>query len=365
MTQPVASPPTTTQHVAHSHHRPHHQLIHSGQTPPSNISPLPYCCVARCTLPPLRQLLYARNLDLASQAAEAITHMGAYQADWLDQGAVPALAELLSECATHAQAVGLSQRHSGVTSGATSDAAAPGRQQRVRVSVVASGHCLVCNAMGHESCGFCPLSQVVKALLRVMTTDPATQQDFMAAGGLPLLFGLMRQEAGQQHSRLLASCAALTALAVVNNSTAQEVVRGCGGLEVLGACLSALGPPRPGGDDIYQLRAGCVAALTVSLKGNHANKITAREQGVLAPVVGLLRTLVEAAGVTGGRGGGLAEVEDGEQLLGAVLDLVAVAAAESPGNQVSGVGEGEWATYLALGSRACCFAAVALLDVHL
>jgi len=51
--------------------------------------------------------------------------------------------------------------------------------------------------------------------------------------------------------------------------------------------------------------------------------------------------------------------------LGAVLDLVAVAAAESPGNQVSGVGEGEWATYLALGSRACCFAAVALLDVHL
>jgi hypothetical protein len=57
------------------------------------------------------QLLYARNLDVASQAAEAITYLGAYHQDWLDQGALPALAELLQECSAHAQAVGLGARH--------------------------------------------------------------------------------------------------------------------------------------------------------------------------------------------------------------------------------------------------------------
>jgi len=51
------------------------------------------------------QLLYAHNIDLASQAAEAVTCLGeSHPQDLVAEGAIEGLVELLRECAEHARA---------------------------------------------------------------------------------------------------------------------------------------------------------------------------------------------------------------------------------------------------------------------
>ena len=231
---------------------------------------------------------------------------------------------------TAAAAEGLSGTNWGVGGGAgpadsstTTGLHLSGRQ-RMRVSVQGSIHCLVCSHPGHESCGFCPLSQVIKALLRLMTSEVDTQDVFLAAGGIPLLVGLMRQEVGQVHSRLMGSLVNLLVVAVVGNPRAQDAVRNCGGVEMLLSALAGL--MHPGRGDVHQLRVSLLTALTVSIAGNTANKLAFREQGGLATLVGMLNQLAGSAGPE--------DVEDGEQLVAAELELLCACLPECPGNQV-------------------------------
>jgi hypothetical protein len=164
---------------------------------------------------------------------------------------------------------------------------------------------------------------VIKALLRLMTSEVDTQDVFLAAGGIPLLVGLMRQEVGQVHSRLMGSLVNLLVVTVVGNPRAQDAVRTCGGIEMLSAAL--LGLSHPGRGDVHQLRVSLLTALSVCIAGNSANKLAFREQGGLAALVVLLK---EVAG-----SGGPVDVEDGEQLVAAELELLCACLPQCPGNQ--------------------------------
>jgi hypothetical protein len=70
--------------------------------------PRPYPAPPHPT-PPHPQLLYAHNIDLASQAAEAITGLAEfYPSELIAEGAIEGLVELLAECAEHARVVAAS-----------------------------------------------------------------------------------------------------------------------------------------------------------------------------------------------------------------------------------------------------------------
>ena len=359
--------------------------------------------------------MFAHNIDLASQAAEALTCLAEGRPrEVVEAGAIEGLVELLRECAEHARAVeaaggsgvgapGHTRRRSAGTSAAAVAAAyalypgggggdeggaaprplsaassrrgssgslaaagaggSPARRRhaaaggpqpgrpRPRVSLSASVACLVCASDGHESCGFCPMSSALKGLLRIMAPEPHAQARFVSAGGVGLVFELMRPEVGHPHSRVMQSLASLLAVALAGRcGAAQDEARAAGGLEVLIAALASLasqhGPapapvPASGREspgvregftsfDVYQLRFGVLNALALALDGNAASRVAFREQGGLAPAAALLRQLL-----AGRAGGGPRAIEDGEHLEGACLALLAAALADSPANQAA------------------------------
>ncbi|GIL45297.1 hypothetical protein Vafri_2465, partial [Volvox africanus] len=236
---------------------------------------------------------------------------------------------------------------------------------RVPLDFTTSSSCFYGSHDAMSYCDYCSPSAALKVLLRLMaatqtsnslmpTTPPeaeaeaeaeaaaaaVAQEDavcrrFAAAGGMyGVLLLLHHEAAGVHHSKLAASLLTLLDLLLVRAPGAQDELRMAGGLGVLTTLLGSL--MRPGVMDVFQLRVATCHTLRLALQGNAANKLAAREHGLLPLLVSLL------AGLTQQRKARSSEVvvDDSGPLTSAVLEALAAATQDSPGTQATLVGLG-------------------------
>ncbi|KXZ51698.1 hypothetical protein GPECTOR_11g148 [Gonium pectorale] len=158
--------------------------------------------------------------------------------------------------------------------------------------------------------------------------EVAVCRRFASAGGLYGVLQLLHHEAaGVHHSKLAASLLSLTDRVLLHHGAAQDELRAAGGLGVLAALLESL--LRPGVMDIYQLRVATCRTLGLALAGNAANKLAAREHGLLPLLVSLMAGLAERRKASVGE----VVLDDDGFLAAALLDALATAAHDSPGTQ--------------------------------
>jgi hypothetical protein len=87
--------------------------------------------------------------------------------------------------------------------------------------------CLACGyASSSESCSYCCLSAVVRALLLLLTPQPDLQAAFAEGAGLEVTVGCISGLAGGAAEPLLACLCDLLGPAVTGNRRAQDQVRG-------------------------------------------------------------------------------------------------------------------------------------------
>ncbi|GFR42504.1 hypothetical protein Agub_g3296, partial [Astrephomene gubernaculifera] len=106
-----------------------------------------------------------------------------------------------------------------------------------------------------------------------------------------LLQLLHHEAAGVHHSKLAASLLTLLDMELLHAEGAQDELRTAGGVGVLTTLLGSL--MRPGVMDVYQLRVATCRTLALALQGNAANKLTAREHGLLPLLVSQLTVLAD------------------------------------------------------------------------
>ncbi|GIL93990.1 hypothetical protein Vretimale_268, partial [Volvox reticuliferus] len=142
-----------------------------------------------------------------------------------------------------------------------------------------------------------------------------------------VLLLLHHEAAGVHHSKLAASLLTLLDLLLVRAPGTQDELRQAGGLGVLTTLLGSL--MRPGVMDVFQLRVATCHTLQLALQGNAANKLAAREHGLLPLLVSLLAALTQQRRARSSE----VVVDDSGPLTAAVLEALAAATQDSPGTQ--------------------------------
>ncbi|EFJ53048.1 hypothetical protein VOLCADRAFT_85920 [Volvox carteri f. nagariensis] len=215
---------------------------------------------------------------------------------------------------------------------------------RVPLDFTTSGSCFYGTHDAMSYCDYCTPSAAIQVLLRLIAARPtaapqavvaqenAVCRRFAAAGGMyGVLLLLHHEAAGVHHSKLAASLLTLLDLVLIHVPEAKDELRLAGGLGVLSTLLGSL--MRPGVMDVYQLRVATCRTLQLALRGNAANKLAAREHGLLPLLVSLLSVLWQQRKARSRE----VVVDDSGPLTMAVLEALAAASHESPGTQ-AGIG---------------------------
>ncbi|GLC54154.1 hypothetical protein PLESTB_000829600 [Pleodorina starrii] len=233
---------------------------------------------------------------------------------------------------------------------------------RVPLDFTTSGSCFYGSHDATSYCDYCTPSAAIKVLLRLMAAAPppppsqsaagggsggrgspfaaaaadaaaSAQEDtvcsrFAAAGGMyGVLLLLHHETAGVHHSKLAALLLSILDMLLVHAPGAQDELRLAGGLGVLATLLGSL--MRPGVMDVFQLRVATCRTLRLALQGNAANKLAAREHGLMPLLVSLLAVQARQRKARSSE----VVVDDTGPLTAAVLEALAAATRESPGTQ--------------------------------
>ncbi|KAF5840543.1 hypothetical protein DUNSADRAFT_16341 [Dunaliella salina] len=157
---------------------------------------------------------------------------------------------------------------------------------------------------------------------------------FTNSGGLYALFLLLHHElCGVHPSKMASSLLTLLNMVLDASPSCKDEVRKVGGLGLLTALMGSLAKSDRV-TDIFQLRVRICCSLQYVLEGNQANKLLAREHGLLDPLVTNLKhaTSPDASQVS--------VLDDAEQVTVSTLDLLATTVDDSRGNQAALIAAG-------------------------